>query len=219
MSHANIKERVHTVASRGIVPVILGMIIRSPGRRRRRSPMHGYGQRGHRALDAHADTADIIDGNLASHGTPMQPSSSRCSSGNPFRAGRPAWLLATAGHFRMDAGTGRDLAHHAGDLGPRVQGGDEPRGGRGLAKAEKLYVSVDVDADGSAHAPGTGTPEPGGITSADLSGWSASYCNEHDVVGVDVVEVAPAYDHAELTVTAAHRVVFEAWRAWRVSAA
>jgi arginase family enzyme len=35
-------------------------------------------------------------------------------------------------------------------------------------------------------------------------------CREHDVVGVDVVEVAPAYDHAELTVNAAHRVVFEA---------
>ncbi len=35
-------------------------------------------------------------------------------------------------------------------------------------------------------------------------------CYEHDVVGVDVVEVAPAYDHAELTVNAAHRVVFEA---------
>ena len=35
-------------------------------------------------------------------------------------------------------------------------------------------------------------------------------CYEHDVAGVDVVEVAPAYDHAELTVNAAHRVVFEA---------
>ena len=61
-----------------------------------------------------------------------------------------------------------------------------------------------------AHAPGTGTPEPGGITSADLLRMVRQLCYEHDVAGVDVVEVAPAYDHAELTVNAAHRVVFEA---------
>jgi agmatinase len=82
--------------------------------------------------------------------------------------------------------------------------------GEALAKAEKLYVSVDIDVLDPAHAPGTGTPEPGGITSADLLRMVRQLCHEHDVVGVDVVEVAPAYDHAELTVNAAHRVVFEA---------
>jgi agmatinase len=82
--------------------------------------------------------------------------------------------------------------------------------GEALAKAEKLYVSVDIDVLDPAHAPGTGTPEPGGITSADLLRMVRQLCHEHDVVGVDVVEVSPAYDHAELTVNAAHRVVFEA---------
>ncbi len=67
-----------------------------------------------------------------------------------------------------------------------------------LAKAEKLYVSVDIDVLDPAHAPGTGTPEPGGITSADLLRMVRQLCYEHDVAGVDVVEVAPAYDHAEL---------------------
>ncbi|HEV7853193.1 MAG TPA: arginase family protein, partial [Mycobacterium sp.] len=79
-----------------------------------------------------------------------------------------------------------------------------------LAKADKLYVSVDIDVLDPAHAPGTGTPEPGGITSADLLRMVRQLCYEHDVAGVDVVEVAPPYDHAELTVNAAHRVVFEA---------
>jgi agmatinase len=48
------------------------------------------------------------------------------------------------------------------------------------------------------------------MTSADLLRLVRQLCYEHDVAGVDVVEVAPAYDHAELTVNAAHRVVFEA---------
>ena len=65
-----------------------------------------------------------------------------------------------------------------------------------LAKADKLYVSVDIDVLDPAHAPGTGTPEPGGITSADLLRMVRQLCYEHDVAGVDVVEVAPAYDHA-----------------------
>jgi agmatinase len=82
--------------------------------------------------------------------------------------------------------------------------------GEALAKADKLYLSVDIDVLDPAHAPGTGTPEPGGITSVDLLRMVRQLCYEHDVAGVDVVEVAPAYDHAELTVNAAHRVVFEA---------
>ena len=61
-----------------------------------------------------------------------------------------------------------------------------------------------------AFAPGTGTPEPGGIPSSDLLRMVRQLCHEHDVVGVDVVEVAPPYDVSDLTVNAAHRVVFEA---------
>ena len=82
--------------------------------------------------------------------------------------------------------------------------------GEALAKADKLYVSVDIDVLDPAFAPGTGTPEPGGIPSADLLRMVRQLCREHDVVGVDVVEVAPPYDVSDLTVNAAHRVVFEA---------
>ena len=82
--------------------------------------------------------------------------------------------------------------------------------GEALAKADKLYISVDIDVLDPAFAPGTGTPEPGGIPSSDLLRMVRQLCYEHDVVGVDVVEVAPAYDVSDLTVNAAHRVVFEA---------
>ena len=73
VSHRNIRERVHAVVSRGIVPVILGgdHSITWPAATAV-ADVHGYGNVGIVHFDAHADTADIIDGNLASHGTPMR---------------------------------------------------------------------------------------------------------------------------------------------------
>ena len=72
-SHANIRERVHQVASRGIVPVTLGgdHSITWPAATAV-ADVHGHGNVGIVHFDAHADTADHIDGNLASHGTPMR---------------------------------------------------------------------------------------------------------------------------------------------------
>jgi agmatinase len=78
-----------------------------------------------------------------------------------------------------------------------------------LAKAEKLYISLDVDSLDPAFAPGTGTPEPGGLSTVDLLRMVRQLALEHDVVGMDVVEVAPAYDVSDLTVNVAHRMVFE----------
>jgi agmatinase len=79
-----------------------------------------------------------------------------------------------------------------------------------LATADKLYISLDVDVLDPAFAPGTGTPEPGGMQTFDLLRIVRQLALEHDVVGMDVVEVAPAYDVSDLTVNAAHRMVFEA---------
>jgi agmatinase len=71
-----------------------------------------------------------------------------------------------------------------------------------------LYVSVDIDVLDPAHAPGTGTPEPGGLTSRELQ-LILRGLDGTNLVGGDVVEVAPAYDHAELTTIAAANVVYE----------
>ena len=71
-----------------------------------------------------------------------------------------------------------------------------------------LYLSIDIDVLDPAHAPGTGTPEIAGMTSREmlnvLRGLSGM-----NLVSADVVEVAPAYDHAELTSTAAATIVYE----------
>jgi agmatinase len=77
-----------------------------------------------------------------------------------------------------------------------------------LAKADKLYVSVDIDVLDPAHAPGTGTPEAGGLTSRELLATLRSFA-QLNLVGADIVEVAPAYDHAQLTGIAAAHVAYE----------
>lgn len=71
-----------------------------------------------------------------------------------------------------------------------------------------VYVSVDIDVLDPAHAPGTGTPEAGGLTSRELLEFLREL-GRHRLVGADIVEVAPAYDHAQLTGIAAAHVVYE----------
>jgi len=71
-----------------------------------------------------------------------------------------------------------------------------------------VYVSIDVDVMDPAHAPGTGTPEAGGLTSRELLATLRAFAGLR-IVGADVVEVAPAYDHGEITAIAAANVVYE----------
>ncbi|WP_312178560.1 agmatinase [Arthrobacter sp.] len=71
-----------------------------------------------------------------------------------------------------------------------------------------LYISVDIDVLDPAHAPGTGTPEAGGITSRELLEILRGM-RGMNLVGADVVEVAPAYDHADITAVAASHVAYD----------
>jgi agmatinase len=71
-----------------------------------------------------------------------------------------------------------------------------------------VYVSIDIDVLDPSHAPGTGTPEPGGLTTREVQLILRGF-DGLNIVGADVVEVAPAYDHAELTTIAAANLVYE----------
>ena len=71
-----------------------------------------------------------------------------------------------------------------------------------------VYVSIDIDVLDPAFAPGTGTPEAGGLTSRELLRMLRQLTGLN-IVGADVVEVAPAYDHAEITCVAAATLVFD----------
>jgi agmatinase len=71
-----------------------------------------------------------------------------------------------------------------------------------------MYVSVDIDVLDPAHAPGTGTPEAGGMSTRELQAVIRRLV-DLELVGADIVEVAPAYDHAEITAIAAAHIAYD----------
>ena len=91
---------------------------------------------------------------------------------------------------------------------------DEGRAGRrgaGSVRASAtspVYVSIDIDVLDPGFAPGTGTPEAGGLTSRELLGILRGL-EGIQLVGADIVEVAPPYDHAEVTAVAASHAAYE----------
>lgn len=158
-------------------------------------------------FDAHLDTWDTYFGAPYTHGTPFR----RAAEEGLFVSDRSAHV-GTRGslYARGDLPSDEDLGFtviSAADYARisidevaeeiRVRVGDAP-----------VYVSIDVDVMDPAHAPGTGTPEAGGLTSRELL-LTLRALDGLPIVGADVVEVAPAYDHAELTTVAASHVVYE----------
>lgn len=77
-------------------------------------------------------------------------------------------------------------------------------------ECEGVFLSVDIDVCDPGHAPGTGTPEPGGLSARELLDAVRRVCLQLPVCGIDVVEVSPPYDHADITAALANRVVLEA---------
>jgi agmatinase len=219
LSLDNIREKVASVARHGIIPVTIGgdHSVTFPAATAV-ADHHGFGRVGMVHFDAHADTADSIDGNLASHGTPMR----RLIESGAI-PGRNFVQIGLRGYW-----PGQDVWDWMGGQGMRWHRMEEVLS-RGLdavvtdAIAEAmdgvdyLYVSVDIDCLDPAYAPGTGTPEPGGLNSADLLRAVRRLAMETPLVGFDVMEVAPAYDHADATVNVAHRLIMEtlAGLAWK----
>jgi len=210
-SHAAIRARVAEVAERGIFPVVLGgdHSITWPSATAV-SAAHGFGTIGVVHFDAHADTADSIDGNLASHGTPMRRliESGAVAGSNFVQVGLRgywpdaatfAWMRAQGMHYhRMQEVVERGLDAVLDDALAQATAG-----------CDAVYLSVDIDVLDPGFAPGTGTPEPGGLSPVELLRAVRRLAIEAPLVALDVVEVAPPYDHGEVTLNNAHRVVLE----------
>lgn len=210
-SHANIRQRVHEVASRRIVPIVLGgdHSITLPSATAV-ADAYGHGKVGIVHFDAHADTADRIDGNLLSHGTPMRRLiESDAVPGTHFvQVGlRGYWPPREVFDWMTARGMRWFTMQEIWERGFRAVMADAIT--HASSMAEYLYLSIDIDSLDPSYAPGTGTPEPGGIVAADLLRMVREICREQHVVGVDIVEVAPAYDVSDLTVNVAHRLAFE----------
>jgi agmatinase len=158
-------------------------------------------------FDAHLDTWDTYFGAAYTHGT-------------PFRRAHEEGLLASdrCAHvgIRGPLFSSRDLVDDAG-FGFTIVGAFDYLTRTVSSVADELrervgdlpvYLSIDVDVMDPAHAPGTGTPEAGGLTSRELLATLRALAGIR-LVAADVVEVAPAYDHAEITSIAAANTVYE----------
>jgi len=207
----NIRTRVGEIASRGIVPFVMGgdHTITWPSAMAV-ADHHGHGRVGMVHFDAHADTADTIDGNLASHGTPMRRliESGAIPGRNFVQVGlRSYWPPREVWDWMAEQGMRWHLMDEIWDCGFRAVLDDAVA--EALDGCDLLYISIDIDALDPAHAPGTGTPAPGGIVAADLLRAARELAYRHNVVAMDVVEVAPPYDHADCTVNVANRLFME----------
>jgi agmatinase len=158
-------------------------------------------------FDAHLDTWDTYFDAPYTHGTPFR----RAVEEGLLQLDRSAHVGIRGPLYTPDDLTeDRDLGFATISTLDVAREGPDAAAERIKARVGDLpvYVSIDIDVLDPAHAPATGTPEPGGLTTRELQmilrGLSAVR-----LVGADVVEVAPAYDHAELTALAAANVVYE----------
>jgi agmatinase len=158
-------------------------------------------------FDAHLDTWDTYFGADYTHGTPFRRAAEEglLDQSGCLHVGIRGPLYS-ASDLVQDAELGFQVVHsrEVDDLG--IRGVIERLAAR--VEERPVYVSVDIDVLDPAFAPGTGTPEAGGLTSRELLAILRSFAGMN-LVGADLVEVAPVYDHAEITGIAASHVAYE----------
>src|SRR3982751_3244496 len=207
-----LEDAVYAVASAGAVPLVLGgdhsiTLPDATGVARHL----GMGTVSMIHFDAHADTGDIEFGSLYGHGQPMRRLiESGALRGDRFlQVGlRGYWPGPETMKWMAEQ---RMRSYEMTEIGKR---GLEECLSEAFAIAtdecDGVFLSVDIDVCDPGHAPGTGTPDPGGLTARQLLDSVRRICLELPVVGMDVVEVSPPYDHADITAALANRVVLEA---------
>jgi agmatinase len=205
-SYERIAKGLEPIHRAGVVPIVLGgdHSIALP---ELRAAAAVHGPLALVQFDSHPDTWDSYFGERHTHGT-------------PFRRAVEEGLLDTSRSIQVgmrgsiyDRGDWDDAREMGFDLVPT----DEVRELgipsvidriRGRTDGAKVYVSFDVDFVDPAYAPGTGTPEIGGFTSREAQEFVRGLAGI-EIVGCDVVEVYPAYDHAQITALLAANVAHE----------
>lgn len=208
----SLQEAVFAVARTGTIPLVLGgdHTIAWPDAAGVADHL-GAGRVSMVHFDAHADTGNVTFGSLVGHGQPMR----RLIESGAVRGDR-FLQLGLRGYW-----PGPDTLEWMAAQGMRSYEMSEIVA-RGLDdclteafeiatdECDGVFLSVDIDVCDPGHAPGTGTPEPGGLTGRELLDAVRRVTCELPVAGVDVVEVSPPYDHADITSALANRVVLEA---------
>ena len=210
--HRVIRRKVLEVARSGAVTVVLGgdhsitfpcaSAVAEAVAPRRLGMVH---------FDAHADTANSSWGVAASHGTPMRRliESGAVAGRNFVQVGlRGYWPPPETMAWMREQGLRWHLMTEIEERGAEAVVADAIA--EALDGPEVIYLSVDIDVIDPGLAPGTGTPEPGGMLTRELLRAIRQIVGAVELVGMDVVEVAPPFDVSEVTAAAAHRCVLEA---------
>jgi agmatinase len=207
-----LESAVLAVAAAGAIPVVLGgdHSIALPDATAVARAV-GWGRVSMVHFDAHADTGEIEFGSLYGHGQPMR----RLIESGALRGDR-FLQMGLRGYWPgpavLDWMAGQNMRSY--EMTEIVARGLDECLTEAFAIAvddcDGVFLSIDVDVVDPGMAPGTGTPEPGGLTARQLLDAVRRVGYELPVVGVDVVEVSPPYDHAEVTALLGNRVVLEA---------
>jgi agmatinase len=210
-SIAALEAAVYAVAAEGAIPIVLGgdHTIALPDATGVAREI-GYGRVSMVHFDAHADTGDITFGSLHGHGQPMR----RLIESGAVRGDR-FLQIGLRGYWpepaTLDWMAEQNMRSY--EMTEVVARGLDECLTEAFAIAtddcDGVFLSVDVDVVDPGMAPGTGTPEPGGLTTRQLLDAVRRCAYELPLVGVDVVEVSPPYDHAEITAYVGNRVVLE----------
>ena len=213
-SHEAVENKVTEALDADAIPIVLGgdHSITWPSATAV-AKKYGYGNVGMVHFDAHADTRESSYGDvLVGHGSPMRRliESGAIPGKNFVQVGlRGPWPPPVDQKWMKDQGMRWHLMAEI-----EKKGFDsvlEMAISEALDGPDKLYISVDVDVMDPAFAPGTGTPEPGGISSLELLRAIREIVLSKGMVAMDVVEVAPVYDQpGDITAQAAHRCIYEA---------
>jgi len=210
--HAMIYRKVREVASSGAVTIVLGgdhsitwpsaTAIAEVVAPRSIGIVH---------FDAHADTAPDERGVLSGHGTPMRHliESGAVKGRNFVQVGlRGYWPGPEVFAWMREQGLRWHLMREIEERGAEAVIDDAIN--EALDGPDLVYLSLDIDVIDPGMAPGTGTPEPGGLLTREVLRAVRRIVGRVELAAMDVVEVSPPYDHAEVTAMAAHRAVLEA---------
>jgi agmatinase len=210
-SHEAIRRTVADIVAAGNIPVVLG------GDHSIAHPDVGAVAAAHAPepvglvhFDAHADDAADLWGVTRSHGTPMRllVEEGSIRGGDVMQIGlRGYWPGPEEFAWAREQGFRWHLMHDVVERGLAAIVEDVIAALSGLPH---VFLSIDIDVCDPAYAPGTGTPEPGGLQARELLRAVRRLATALPLVAMEVVEVAPPYDHADLTAMLAHRVVLEA---------
>ena len=199
-SHANIEKGVRAILAAGALPVVIG------GDHSVNIPcvnaFEGQGDIHILQIDAHLDFVDVRHGVRHGHGNPMRRAAEKPYVTGLTQVGIRNVSSTSQEGYEAARAMGGDIisVRQARAMGTQTLAARIPAGAR-------VYITIDIDGFCPSIAPGTGTPSHGGFLYYEVLELLQAVARTHEVVGIDLVEVAPPYDPTDSTSILAAQVL------------